>query len=64
MSRPFEQLKDELGRRIGPLLPDVPAAEFEHLIELMAIMQYRHDALRSADAEIARSVSFPNAIQQ
>ena len=49
MNRSFEQLKNELGRRVGPLLPDVPSDEFEQLIELMAILQCRHEMQRSGD---------------
>lgn len=46
MNRSFEQLKDELGRRVGPLLPDVPVDEFEQVIELLALLQCRHDTQR------------------
>jgi hypothetical protein len=52
MVRRLEDLKRELARRIGPLLPDVPAEQFEELIEIVASLQYdreqRHPSTRDA----------------
>ena len=41
--RTLEELKNELARRVGPVLRDVPASEFEKLIEEMARLQHKYD---------------------
>lgn len=43
MNKRLEQLKTELARRIGPVLPDVPVAQFEELIDAIAWLQYTRE---------------------
>lgn len=57
MNRSFEQLKNELVRGVGPLLPDVPTGEFEQVIDLMAILQYRQDVQRRTNLPADGTVS-------
>ena len=45
----LEELKKELARRLGPVLPDVPAEQFAELIDRMATLQYKYESRRRAD---------------
>jgi len=53
MKRSFEEHKErfkrELARRLGPMLPDIPAEDFEELIDRMATLQCRYDIKRLSD---------------
>jgi hypothetical protein len=44
MNNRLEELKAELARRLGPVLPDVPAQLFEDLIELTALLQWERES--------------------
>jgi hypothetical protein len=46
MTRRLQELKRELARRLGPLLPDIPAEQFEELIDVAANLQHSRE-LRS-----------------
>jgi hypothetical protein len=43
MTPRLEELKRELARRLGPLLPDVPAEQFEELIDIAATLQHNRE---------------------
>lgn len=49
MSQRLEDLKRELARRLGPVLPDVPTGQFEELIDIVASLQLTYDSERQPD---------------
>ena len=49
MHERFEQLKKMLAQRVGPMLPDVPEEQFEEIVEEMARLQYKYEAVRRTD---------------
>ena len=49
MHERFEQLKKTLAKRVGPMLPDVPEEQFEEIVEEMARLQYKYEAMRRTD---------------
>lgn len=48
----LEELKRELARRIAPVLRDVPTEQFEEIVHVMAMLQYKYDMRRRRDPEV------------
>jgi hypothetical protein len=48
MNARLEELKTALARRLGPILPDVPADLFEEVINLVASLQWERESKRLA----------------
>jgi hypothetical protein len=49
MQERLAQLRDDLARRLAPVLRDVPTALFEELVNLIATIQYERESMRYAD---------------
>lgn len=65
MDERFGQLKTDLARRLAPVLPDVPTALFEELLDVIATMQYERESLRFGPAgeRKPRSPADPNSTE-
>lgn len=46
MSSRLAVLKEDIARRIRPVMPDLPEAEFDSLVERMALLQMKYEQIR------------------
>ena len=46
----FRELKEDIARRVRPVMPAIPEEEFEQLIEQMARIQYKYESMANDDA--------------